>query len=280
MAKPATDGLHAPQNACRLLVGTSGYSYAEWAEAGFYPPGTRAGRMLPLYATQFPVTELNYTWYQMPRAEAVERMRQGVPPAFRFAAKLTRSLTHEVDPAAWRGEAARYRDGLAPLVQGGQLLAVLLQLPPGFDRTPERRAYLGALLDALAGLPLAVEFRHASWALDRVFAELERRRVTLVTVDAPDLPGLFPRLEVVTNSELIYVRFHGRNTRGWRSGNLQRQFDYDYSEAELREWSEERLPRMARQARAGVLFFNNHVRAQAPADARQLMDQLAARGLG
>ena len=24
---------------CRLLVGTSGYSYTEWIEAGFYPPG-------------------------------------------------------------------------------------------------------------------------------------------------------------------------------------------------------------------------------------------------
>jgi len=235
--------------------------------------------MLPLYAAQFPVTELNYTWYQMPRAEAVERMRQGAPPAFRFTAKLTRSLTHEVDRAAWRGEAARYREGLAPLVQGGQLLAVLLQMPPGFDRTPERRAYLGALLEALEGLPLAVEFRHASWALDRVFAELERRRVTLVAVDTPALPGLFPRLEVVTNPELIYVRFHGRNAGGWRSGNLQRQFDYDYSAAELLEWSAQRLPRMASQARSGVLFFNNHVRAQAPADARQLMAQLAERGL-
>jgi uncharacterized protein YecE (DUF72 family) len=261
-------------------VGTSGYSYAEWAEAGFYPTGTQAARMLPLYARHFAVTELNFTWYQMPRAEALERMRQGVPPAFRFAAKLTRCLTHEVDRDAWRAEAARYREGLAPLLQSGQLIAVLVQLPPAFERTLAHRAYLGALLEALEGLPLAVEFRHASWALERVCAELERRRVTLVAVDAPDLPGLFPPLEVVTNPELIYVRFHGRNLRGWRSGNLQRQFDYTYSDAELQEWSAERLPRMACRARSGVLFFNNHVRAQAPADARRMAAQLAVQGLG
>jgi hypothetical protein len=30
----------------------------------------KAGQMLPLYAREFPITELNYTWYQMPRAEA------------------------------------------------------------------------------------------------------------------------------------------------------------------------------------------------------------------
>ena len=66
---------------------------------------------------------------------------------------------------------------------------------------PENRQYLAALLDELAGLPLAVEFRHASWAADRVFAELERRRVVLVAVDAPDLPALFPTLDVVTNPD-------------------------------------------------------------------------------
>ena len=56
---------------CRLLVGTSGYSYGEWVDAGFYPPGTKSGKMLPVYARTFPITELNYTWYQMPKQMAV-----------------------------------------------------------------------------------------------------------------------------------------------------------------------------------------------------------------
>jgi uncharacterized protein YecE (DUF72 family) len=260
-------------------MGTSGYSYTEWADAGFYPPGTPSGRMLPFYARHFETTELNYTWYQMPKAAAVERMRRLVPAEFRFAAKLTRTMTHEVDPGQWRGQAARYRDGIAPLVQARQLAAVLLQLPPGFRRTPANRHYLAALLDELAGLPLAVEFRHASWATDRVFAELERRRTTLVAVDEPDLPGLFPRLDVVTNPELFYVRFHGRNARGWRSGNMQHQFDYDYGCSELRQWADGPITTMAQQAAGGVLFFNNHVRAQAPRNAMQLMKLLVERGL-
>jgi uncharacterized protein YecE (DUF72 family) len=163
-----------------ILVGTSGYSYAEWAEAGFYPPGTKAGEMLPLYARRFGITELNFTWYQLPKPQAIERMARLAPPAFRFTAKLTRTLTHEVDPGQWRGQAALYREGIAPLVQSGQLLALLLQFPPGFARDPAGRRYLAELLDALQGLPLAVEFRHATWAADRVFAELERRRAALV----------------------------------------------------------------------------------------------------
>ena len=264
---------------CHLFVGTSGYSYAEWADAGFYPPGTKSGNMLPFYAQNFPITELNFTWYQMPKARTLERMRRQAPADFRFAAKLTRTLTHEIDPGQWRGQAAQYRDGIAPLIQARKLAAILLQFPPSFVRAPQNRRYLAALLDELDGLPLAVEFRHASWATDRVFAELERRRTTLVAVDEPDLPGLFPRLDIVTNPGLFYIRFHGRNAKGWRSGNMQKQFDYDYGDDELRRWANRRIAKMTRHASSGIIFFNNHVRAQAPRNAVRLINLLIERGL-
>ena len=268
-----------PKNGCRLWVGTSGYSYAEWADAGFYPPGTKSGNMLPFYAQNFPITELNFTWYQMPKARTLERMHRQAPADFRFAAKLTRTLTHEIDPGQWRGQAAQYRDGIAPLIQARKLAAILLQFPPSFVRAPQNRRYLAALLDELDGLPLAVEFRHASWATDRVFAELERRRTTLVAVDEPDLPGLFPRLDIVTNPGLFYIRFHGRNAKGWRSGNMQKQFDYDYGDDELRRWANRRIAKMTRHASSGIIFFNNHVRAQAPRNAVRLINLLLERGL-
>lgn len=268
-----------PDDISGVRVGTSGYSYPEWVDAGFYPVGTRPGQMLPFYAQRFPAAELNYTWYQMPKASAIDRMRRQVPPGFRFAAKLTRTMTHEVDRDQWRGQVARYREGVAPLVLAGQLAAVLLQLPASFERTHARRHYLAALLDELAELPLAVEFRHVSWATDRVFAELENRRVALVAVDGPALPYLFPPLDVVTSPDLFYVRFHGRNTVGWRSGNMQKQFDYDYGTAELNEWAVSRIVPMAGRCRRGLVFFNNHVRAQAPANARQLSTMLAEQGL-
>jgi uncharacterized protein YecE (DUF72 family) len=262
-----------------LWVGTSGYSYPEWVEAGIYPPGTKAGQMLPLYAREFPVTELNYTWYQMPRAEAVERQRDLVPPNFRFCAKLTRTLTHEVDAQAWKKEAEKYRLGIAPLLQSRQLLAILIQFGGSFDRSPKHRSYLGALLSELQGLPLAVEFRNVSWANDKVFVELEKRQVTLVAVDEPDLPGLFPSLDVVTNPELFYVRFHGRNALGWRAGKMATQFDYDYSDGELETWMDEKLRGLVERTQAGALFFNNHVRGQAPRNARRLVELLRKAGL-
>jgi uncharacterized protein YecE (DUF72 family) len=261
-----------------LRVGTSGYSYTEWGDAGFYPPGTQPREMLRLYAQQFTTTELNYTWYQMPKAEAVERQRKQAPPNFLFAAKLTRTLTHEVEEN-WRAQAALYRDGVTPLLQAKQLAAVLIQWPPQFERTPGNRKYLAELLDEMAGLPLAVEFRHASWAHDRVFEELRRRRVTLVAVDEPALAGLFPALDVATNPAQFYVRFHGRNAAGWRAGHMQAKFDYNYSESELHEWVEQKIEPLARQTQQGLLFFNNHVRAQAPRNAQTLIKLLLEHGL-
>ena len=261
-----------------LRVGTSGYSYPEWVEAGFYPAGMNSARMLRHYAATFSTVELNYTWYQMPKADAIERQRRQAPEGFLFAAKLTRTLTHEVEEH-WREQARRYREGVAPLLQAMQLAAVLVQLPGEFGRTKTNRAYLSGLLEELAGLPLAVEFRHASWAHERVFEELARRRVALAAVDEPALPGLFPRLERVTNPEFFYVRFHGRNRDGWRSGNLQNKFDYSYADAELREWIARCLDPMARAAQAGLVFFNNHVRAQAAKNASTLLRLLREHGL-
>ena len=167
---------------------------------------------------------------------------------------------------------------MAPLLQARWLDAVLVQLAASFQRTRENRLYLARLLDALKGLPAAVAFRHRSWADDKVFAELEKRRVTLVTVDAPQLSYLFPTQAIVTNPELFYIRFHGRNAAGWGSGTMQKQFYYDYSYEELQPWSQQLIPKMAQKAKSGFVFFNNHVRGQAPRNAKLLADQLA--GLG
>jgi uncharacterized protein YecE (DUF72 family) len=266
-----------PGSSCLVMTGTSGYSYLEWVDSGFYPPGTRSAAMLEFYGRSFSVVELNYTWYQMARSDVLTRMLAAAPAHIIFAAKLTRTVTHEREED-WREQVQRYRQGISAL--GKRLAAILVQLPPDFDRTVSNRRFLAELLDNLQGMPVAVEFRHGSWAVDTVFSELERRQITLVSVDEPDLPGLFPRLDVVTNPALFYVRFHGRNAKGWKHGNMQKKFDYDYSEQELHQWCEHELGPLSSRASRGIIFFNNHVRAQAPRNAlllNSLIGKKAAR---
>ncbi len=260
---------------CRLIVGTSGFSYTEWAECGFYPEGTPSGKMLPFYAQRFGGVELNHTWYQMPKAEAIERQCSQAPNTFLFTVKLIRRLTHEIEAHAWRAHAARFRDELAPLLQTRQLAAILIALPFEFDRTKDRRCYLGALLDALSGLPLAIEFSHASWATDRVFTELQQRHVTLVTTDTASRPNGFPALDVVTNPDRFYLRLHGRKIqRAYTRGHASPAADYNYSAGELAACVSGLIEPLAEKARQGFIFFCNYAGAHAPRNAQQLLQLL------
>lgn len=56
---------------------------------------------------------------------------------------------------------------------------------------------------------------------------------------------------------------------------MQKKFDYSYTQRELEQWNTDHLQKMTTSAAAGVIFFNNHVRAQAPHNARQLAQLLA-----
>lgn len=257
-----------------LRVGTCGFSYPEWIEAGIYPAGTKSGHMLDLYSRLFPVVELNYTWYQMARPEPLDRMLDRAPPFFRFTAKLTRTMTHEVNDQ-WKSHARLYCSGIRPLLCSGKLLAVLLQFPFSFSRTQTNRLYLSRLLDELRTLPLAVEFRHRSWATDRVFHALEQRNITLVTPDTPPLPELFPCLNFSTNTDFFYVRLHGRNSSGWGSATTRQRLSYRYSHDELVALIREVITPLRDCAGRGVIFFNNYVAGQAVDNARQMHDLLA-----
>ncbi|MBF0119372.1 MAG: DUF72 domain-containing protein [Desulfobacterales bacterium] len=258
---------------CKILIGTSGYSYPEWVDAGFYKQNTKASQMLSLYSQKFSITELNYTWYQMPKSQSIERMQKQAPQDFSFTAKLTRTLTHEIDHEQWKKNVAKFKEGISPLMETKQLIAILLQFPKSFERIAKNRFYLASLLDELDGLPLAVEFRNAFWACDKVFSEFIKRQISLVIVDEPNISGLFPRLDVITNPNLFYIRFHGRNAKGWNSGNMQLQFDYDYKDEEIDEWVTF-IEQIKDKSKKGVIFFNNHVRGQAPKNAQNLKEKL------
>ncbi|MGD9824834.1 DUF72 domain-containing protein, partial [Desulfobacter sp.] len=84
-------------------------------------------------------------------------------------------------------------------------------------------------------------------------------------------------LDIVTNPRLFYLRLHGRNSQGWRSGNMQKQFDYNYSDAELKSVVATISNTLGPAADIGAVFFNNHLRGQAPNNCRQLINMLRSR---
>jgi uncharacterized protein YecE (DUF72 family) len=164
-----------------ILVGTSGYSYDDW-RGQYYPLQLKKGDMLEYYAREFQYTEINSTYYSLSSQQAVARLAERTPPEFVFTVKSYKSLTHERQGEA-AVDAGKLRFSLAPLVETGKLGAVLLQFPYSFRCSQESRSYLARLGELLQDMPLAVEFRHASWEQQAVWAFLQDLGMAYVAVD-------------------------------------------------------------------------------------------------
>ncbi len=272
----------------RILCGTCGWS----DHTNFYPGGMKPTARLPYYAGQFPLVEVDSTYYAIPPARNFEGWAAITPSGFTFNVKAYRALTRHIrqpkpedaDPA-WVLE--RFVTAIRPLRTAGKLKAVHFQFPPWFPDNEENRAYLREIRAALPGYILAVEFRHRSW-----FAGPKETGATLdflaaagfvhVCCDEPQLgSGSLPPVASVTNPELAIVRFHGRNAATWYKKGLAstgERFKYLYSGRELESWVE-RLAELSAGAREVHVLMNNNFGNYAVLNARQMMDILATAGL-
>ncbi|HVM45682.1 MAG TPA: DUF72 domain-containing protein [Candidatus Thermoplasmatota archaeon] len=272
------------------LVGTTGWSHADWV-GPFYPVHMREKpeAWLGHYGTRFRTVELASSFDAFPdEALVASWARAGVAlqergGAFEFSLKLPRAITHDALPAgdveaarAWTGRFDR--EVLDPLAGEGLLGVVLAQLPPSFQASAANARALAEALAPLAERRLAVELRHASWArggclipeLDPVFAGGD---VCLVEADLPGRLDVRPALA----ARHAYLRFHGRRRDVWAAPEPRdgARYDYLYPREELAPWAE-RVQEHRRAGREVRAYFNNAPRAQAVANALDLIEMLGA----
>lgn len=273
-----------------FLVGTSGWSYDDWV-GPVYPPefAQRKGAWLELYGRRFGTVEVNSTFYRIPDERTVQgwvekAARLGGP--FEFSVKAPQDVSHgamiDGDAQMVRDLLAQFRDVvLLPLHQEKLLGAVLLQLSPRFHGGELQVQTLDLALEELQGFETAVEFRHRTWVegreLDPAAADtLRARGAALCAVDGPSFP---PMLRDIGRH--AYVRFHGRRADAWFARGKEREtedglparYDYLYSEAELEPWAGVLQRNEARFEKTRV-YFNNHPRGQAVANAEQFRGML------
>ncbi len=77
----------------KCYIGTSGWSYSDWAKGRFYPRGLKQGEWLRYFAERFGTVEVNASFYRLPRPEMISRWHSVTGPRFRFAVKLWRRIT-------------------------------------------------------------------------------------------------------------------------------------------------------------------------------------------
>ncbi len=246
----------SPATSPRLHVGTSGWVYADWAGA-FYPEDLPERRWLEHYQRRFRTVELNVTFYRLPREAVFEGWAERAPAGFRFAVKGPRLVTHRLRLRGASEIAATFLARARLL--GEHLGPILWQLPPSLRRDD-------ALLDRfLGGLPRGVvhafEFRHADWFAEPVYRILRRRGAAFVIWHMHDRGS-----PVVVTGRDVYLRFHGAT--GLYRGRYARDLLARWGER-VRGWLEEEREVWA--------YFNNDIGAQAPEDARRLIEHASRR---
>ncbi|GKS59886.1 hypothetical protein YTPLAS18_34130 [Nitrospira sp.] len=191
----------------RVFIGTSGWSYRSW-KGDFYPTNLSSRGFLKFYANRFDTTEINSSFYHLPRQQTYERWKAEVPNRFVFSVKASRVITH----VKRLSDAKNLWDTFVYHAQvlGSHLGPILLQFPESFrvDLPTLSRFLQQARGSVSTGLQLrlVVEFRHLSWFTDAVYALLRRHHVALCIADSPR----HPRRNVVT-ADFAYLRFHGRD---------------------------------------------------------------------
>ena len=281
---------------------------ASWTDPGFvedwYPPKLPSSARLRWYAEHFNYVEVNATFYAIPTARTVERWAMETPPDFLFDAKLPKALSRHAMQAKFLPADLRtkvptdnayvtlnstseklivesFLREMRPLQEAGKLGAFLLQLSPLFRPSTHHLEELDSLRDLLGDETLAVELRNRDWVTDErreeTFEYFKSRRVTLVLVDAPDSEHftVMPGFNCVSNPDLGYFRFHGRNAQGYiRGRSVAERFDYDYPPEEVSQLVD-RVRTVAGEVTRLHLVANNNRSNYAPKLARLLQEKLA-----
>ncbi len=163
-----------------LYVGTSGFAYKEW-KGPFYPADLKDAEMLRYYGERFGTVEINNTFYRMPKSSVVESWATEVPPEFRFVLKASQRITHFARLKEEAADPVGYLLKVAGVL-GERLGALLFQLPPNLKKdVPRLRGFLAMLPP---GTRAALEFRHASWFDDEVFAAMREHQAALCIAQA------------------------------------------------------------------------------------------------
>jgi uncharacterized protein YecE (DUF72 family) len=238
-----------------IRIGTSGWSYDHWTDV-LYPAGTPVAKRLARYVEAFDTVELNASFYRWPRDAVFAGWRQRLPEGFTMSVKAHRGLTHYrrlKDPEPWVERFERCWTAL-----GERREALLVQLHPALERDDARLEHFLSLMPDW--IPVAVEFRHASWHVPEVFALLERHRAAYVVMSGPGLPCL-----PVATSDLVYVRLHGPAQDSMYAGN--------YPDDALRWWADHARQWDA-EGRRVLIYFNNDLGGHAVRNARTLKTYL------
>jgi len=291
----------------QVEVGTASWTDKTLIASGWYPPeADNPEKRLRYYARQFPLVEVDSTYYALPAETTAATWRDRTPAGFTFNIKAfslftthptpvkalpvdlreaaagdsgkSRVYLKDVDKAVADQAWDRFFAALSPLEEAGKLGAILLQFPPWFPIGRANKDYIVACAERAAPRRVSVEFRNRTWMTPDNQKEtldfLSRHNLPYVCVDMPQGYSSSIPPVVAATSDLALVRMHGHSDK-WDSKDIYERFGYQYSGKELDEWAG-KVERLAGESKRTQVLFNNCYRDYAQVNARELADRLKA----
>jgi uncharacterized protein YecE (DUF72 family) len=255
-----------------VWLGTAGWSYLPDWVGSFYPPGTSAGEALERYVEAFRFVEVDSTFYAAPALTTIDRWARLFPSDFRASFKAPKEL---VQDTALRPPDVPFGHFCGTLLDalGPRLARIVVQMPPGFARTPDNDVALRAFVAQWGPrIPLAIELRNNSWNVPEVNAIFRSGDVPRVSNDLHDVPDL-ERLCYATSDSVAYIRLIGRHD-GISKDHIQRP-----QTAARAWWCEQIQGLLARGVRDVYVVANNHYEGHAPETLRTFAEELRAVGV-
>ena len=286
-----------------IKVGTASWTDRTLLDSGWYPDSADTPeRRLSYYARQFPLVEVDATYYSPPAERTARLWAERTPAGFTFNVKafslltghptrvsaLYKDLRPDTDkrnvypddlPAqAYEEVWTRFLSALDPLVEAGKLGALLFQFPPWFTIKRANKQYLLEVARRCAPLRPVFEFRHASWFdgdnAEETLGFLREHELPFVCVDMPQGHKSSVPPVLAATADLAVVRFHGHSDK-WTSKDIHEKFGYDYSKRELRDWAP-KLRELAGQTGQTHVLMNNCYQDYAQRNATTLAGLLDA----
>ena len=288
-----------------IRVGTASWTDKTLIESGWYPPEARTPEQrLRFYARQFPLVEVDATYYALPAEQTASAWAERTPAGFSFNIKAfslftthptpvkalptdlreaaagesgkSRVYLKDVDPAVAEAAWERFLAALEPLNRAGKLGAILLQFPPWFPISRANKEYIVACAQRAAPRRVCVEFRNRTWMTpdnqEETLGFLASHQLPYVCVDMPQgYPSSIPPVLAAT-SDLAVVRMHGHSDK-WDSKDIYERFGYKYSAGEIDEWAP-KVRELADSAELTQVLFNNCYSNYAQVNAQELAGRL------
>jgi uncharacterized protein YecE (DUF72 family) len=246
-----------------INVGCAGWSYSDW-KGTIYPKNMATTDYIKKYAHYFNFTEINSSFYNIPKKETIQHWFDKTPSNFRFSVKIWKEISHKFQYNDVEARVGSFFSQFGILDE--KISTFLLQFPPRLKHTEQSLKKLKTLFNLFPDrYKYAVEFRDNSWfnnqEIEDIFHDSNFSPVTCYLDD----------MDVYSSPNQSFQYFRLIGDRALTKFNIKQR--------EKKSEMDDLIQKVSKFAKSPditdiFVIFNNHFRGFSPLDVNEFKKRL------